>query len=78
MSFPEAQIVSGHMAISTGDLNKYLPAVVKAETLIAAGFKPHEKVKNGYWWRVGDQVPLICNWLQNVIGEVKLKAMGGR
>lgn len=74
MTFPEAQVVSGQMAISTGDLNKHLPAVVKAETLIAAGFTPHEKIKNGYWWRVGDQVPEICNWMQVKIGEVKLKA----
>ena len=75
MSFPEAQDVKGVLAISTGGLNKHLPAVVKAETLIAAGFTPHERIKNGFWWRVKDQVPAICEWLKKNIDDTKAMAV---
>jgi hypothetical protein len=74
MSFPEAQDVKGELSISTGDLNKYLPATVKAEYLIDQGFEPQEKIRNGYWWRVKDQVPAICQHLVDKTNAVKERA----
>ena len=68
--FKEAIEVKGEMALSTGDLNKYLPAVIKAETILG-WMQPHEKIKNGYYWRVRDQVPEICRRMEGQIALVK-------
>jgi hypothetical protein len=58
--------------ISTAGLNKYLPAIVGAASIVEWGFHPHAKVRAGYWWALED-VPAICDKMVRLIEVAKEK-----
>lgn len=60
------------LCLSTADLNKLLPCIVKVEHILALGFKPWAQIRAGYWWAHTD-VPRILNALQVRLGEVKVR-----
>lgn len=60
--------------LSTAGLNKHLPAIVGAASILEWGFHPHAKVKAGYWWAVED-VPAICDKMIEIIESVKEMAL---
>lgn len=58
------------LCISTAGINAGLPCVVKAEDIEAWGFKPHVKIRAGYWWLMSD-VPQILGKVEHLIREVR-------
>ena len=66
---PQGQTKS---CLSTAGLNKYLPAIVGAASIVEWGFTPHARVKAGYWWALED-VPMICDKMIRLIEVAKEK-----